>query len=469
MFTELQMPIATLTHSGGKSLHAIVKVDAPNRHEYQKRFEYIQKVCESAGFTIDKATKDPSRLSRLPGLFRQGRKQFLMATNLGAASWEEWVEYIEGFNDGLPDIVSLDQAIKNLPPLKETLIDGILRKGHKMMLSSASKAGKTFLLMELCCALAEGQKWLGFQCRQSKVLYINFEVDDASCYKRFANIYKSGVVSTQQHSGNIEIWNLRGKSAPLKKLVPSIIRRCKELDFAAIILDPIYKISMGDENSAEAVSKFCNELDRIAVELGVSVIYCHHHSKGATGKYANAADRSSGSGVFARDPDAILDLREVNVDGLMDKYRADHPNACEVLTGWEVSGTLREFAPMQTKRVWFDYPLHVSDDNNYLGAATYNDSGSKGVGNDQKPKTDWFETVGEMLQYGSDTAVTLEQVGISESNAKSKFTKETDYEVATIDDKKVVHKRMDDRIVFGGVEYFRKKQGRMSKWLRVTS
>ena len=38
MFTELKLPIATLTHSGGKSLHAIVKVNAANRRGYQQRW-----------------------------------------------------------------------------------------------------------------------------------------------------------------------------------------------------------------------------------------------------------------------------------------------------------------------------------------------------------------------------------------------------------------------------------------------
>jgi hypothetical protein len=127
---------------------------------------------------------------------------------------------------------------------------------------------------------------------------------------------------------------------------------------------------------------------------------------------------------------------------------------------------------METRRIWFDYPLHVADDNNYLAVATYNDSAEngRGTGDGQRTQTDWFETVEEMLQYGTDTAVTLEQVGITESNARNKFGPKTDYEVATIGEDKVVHKRNEDRIVFRGAEYFRKKQGNISKWiLPVTS
>ena len=106
------------------------------------------------------------------------------------------------------------------------------------------------------------------------------------------------------------------------------------------------------------------------------------------------------------------------------------------------------------------------DDKNFLGVATFSDSGSsgRGTGKDQKQKTDWYETVDKMLDLGSDTAVTLESVGISEGNAFKKFSKGTDYEVATIDGVKVVHKRNEDRIIYLGKEY-KRWQSRM--WLAV--
>ena len=38
---KLELPIAVLVHSGGKSLHAIVKVDAQNYPQYQERVDYL--------------------------------------------------------------------------------------------------------------------------------------------------------------------------------------------------------------------------------------------------------------------------------------------------------------------------------------------------------------------------------------------------------------------------------------------
>ena len=72
------------------------------------------------------------------------------------------------------------------------------------------------------------------------------------------------------------------------------------------------KVITGDENSANEMAKFCNQFDKIADALGASVIYAHHHSKGAQGK--KSMDRASGSGVFARDPDALLDMIELDMN-----------------------------------------------------------------------------------------------------------------------------------------------------------
>lgn len=43
---ELELPVACLVHSGGKSLHAIVRVEAADYAEYHKRVDYLYDVCK---------------------------------------------------------------------------------------------------------------------------------------------------------------------------------------------------------------------------------------------------------------------------------------------------------------------------------------------------------------------------------------------------------------------------------------
>ena len=417
---ELELPIATLVYSGSKSIHAIVKVDAQNYSEYQKRVEYLYKICNKNGLQVDGQNKNPSRLSRMPGIVRGEHKQFLIDTHIGKTSWEEWETWIEDLNDDLPEFESLEEMFKEDPALAPVLIDGVLRRGHKMLIAGPSKAGKSFALMEMCIAIAEGIPWFGFNCERGKVLYINMELDRPSAYIRFKDIYQ-GMNVPPNHLKNISIWNMRGHSIPMDKLTPKLIRRAQKEKFDAVIIDPIYKVLTGSENDAEQMAKFTNNFDKVAAELGTSVIYCHHHSKGAQGG-KSSMDRSSGSGVFARDPDAILDLIELEVtDSLRKqqdaravanfyaaKIRDEKPEylneigqddflsapemrkhlalafgderareiagfeleqvqrVVKLMTAWRLEGTLREFPKFEPVNLWFNYPLHYSDDSGVL-------------------------------------------------------------------------------------------------------
>lgn len=457
---ELELPVAVLMFSGGKSVHAIVRIDAADYKEYQKRVEYLYKICEKNGLKVDTQNKNPSRLSRLPGCMRGDKKQFIIDTNIGKSTWNEWQEWIEAADDNLPDVEDLADVWNDMPELAPALIDGILRQGHKMLIAGPSKAGKSFLQIELCIAIAEGRKWLGRSCAQGRVLYVNLELDRSSCLHRFKDAYTA--LRWQPKSlSNIDIWNLRGKSVPMDKLAPKLIRRAQKKDYAAIIIDPIYKVITGDENSAEQMAKFCNQFDKICTELGCATIYCHHHSKGSQGG-KRAMDRASGSGVFARDPDAQLDMIELTVPETMKKQEENKAvcRACKIYldahwdwredlsdddllnarsmlaycenslsdsqmaelnkqieyekrkvqqrTAWRLEATLREFRGFDPINVWFDYPIHRMDVSGALGDITLEEDKprwQKGVeknkDNVQKRKEDKKAALEEAIENGN--------------------------------------------------------------------
>ena len=417
---ELELPIAIMVHSGKRSIHSIVRIDAPNYEEYRKRVDYLYNVCKKNGLNIDNQNRNPSRLSRLPGIVRNGKKQFIIDTNIGKADWDEWHEWIEDLNDDLPEIESLEDVFDNLPDLAPPLIDGVLRQGHKMLIAGPSKAGKSFALIGLSIAIAEGSQWLGWSCTQGKVLYVNLELDRASALHRFKDVYQALKLPAKNFN-NIDIWNLRGKTVPMDKLAPKLIRRAQKKGYIAVIIDPIYKVLTGDENSADQMAHFTNQFDKIATDLGSSVIYCHHHSKGGQGN-KKSMDRASGSGVFARDPDALIDLVELDLSedlikqqeakvtadiyanaikqtnfDYYDQYvslddeqsisqmynhakRALSPevaaqaegeiaNAMKIISmrsAWRVEGTLREYPKFEAVNMWFQYPVHRVDETGIL-------------------------------------------------------------------------------------------------------
>lgn len=354
VFRRLELPIAALVHSGGKSLHAIVRVDATGYEEYRKRVDFLYDFLQKNGVSIDKQNRNPSRLSRMPGITRNGARQYVVGTNIGRKSWVDWMDFVEGVTDELPELVSLAAFKDNPPSVPEELIKGILRRGHKMLISGSSKAGKSFVLMELAIAIAEGIPWLGFPCKKGRVLYVNLEIDPSSAINRFLKIYDA-LGWKPKSTDSIVIWNLRGHAVPLDQLVPKLIRRVRDQKFDAIIIDPIYKVITGDENNASEMGAFCNQFDRICTETGCATIYCHHHSKGAQGG-KKAMDRASGSGVFARDPDAQLDMIQLE---LTDDLKNNVRDGCA--TAWRLESSLREFPNIQPVNFWFEYPIHRLD------------------------------------------------------------------------------------------------------------
>lgn len=483
IITELELPVAALVYSGKKSLHAIVKIDASTYEEYKKRVDYLYNVCNKNGLKLDIQNRNPSRLSRMPGVMRNDKKQYLLDTNIGKENWNEWREWIESVNDDLPDPESMADVWDNLPELAPPLIDGVLRQGHKMLIAGPSKAGKSYALIELCCAIAEGKKWLEWNCTQGKVMYVNLELDRASCLHRFKDVYTALGIAPDNLS-NIDIWNLRGRSVPMDTLAPKLIRRASKKNYIAIIIDPIYKVITGDENSADQMAHFCNQFDKVCTELGCAVIYCHHHSKGAQGG-KRSMDRASGSGVFARDPDALIDLVELELnddilkqeknkavckvcEGWLYKYdklyHASQDDLCsetqmlalcreylendayecviedvgkarktvESRSAWRIEGTLREFPKFAPVNLWFKYPVHNIDNIGVLKDIAVDDGMPTWKKNFAKKKTDAerknerknsLETAFEAC--GIDDKVTVkamaEYMGVTEKTVRNRL------------------------------------------------
>jgi RecA-family ATPase len=62
---------------------------------------------------------------------------------------DDWLDDEELDSDGLPEPVVVGTMLKNLPKLPPELIEGVVRVGHKMMISGASKQVRVFYLWSL--------------------------------------------------------------------------------------------------------------------------------------------------------------------------------------------------------------------------------------------------------------------------------------------------------------------------------
>ena len=204
-------------------------------------------------------------------------------------------------------------------------------------------------------------------------------------FYRFKAIYDANEWKIGSNAHNIQPWNLRGKALPLDKLAEKVIRRCRGQNYKLIILDPLYKVQQGDENSAEAISLFCNSLDRIAHETGAAIVYDHHHPKGSSGD-RKIIDRGSGSGVFARDADAICDLSFLSPSKeLLEVVGSQIQNGEKPM---QIAFVLRDFKDIEPINIWFKFPVHIVDSANLLEGAPLEGSKADNLNRSSKRTTE---------------------------------------------------------------------------------
>ena len=209
----------------------------------------------------------------------------------------------------LPEIMSFGQCMEfatNPANELEEIIEGCLHEGCKMIISGSSKAGKTWSLINLAIAASNGMPWLGMPVKQSKVLYLDFELKKFFGTDRIKRVAKAMFKGEIPSNHYLDYWPLRGHRTELMDLLTKI--RVDRREYDLIILDPYYKLATGiDENDAKAVGEIVNLIEDFSEETGAAIVFAHHFSKGNKSE-TDHIDRASGSGVFARDPDAILTL-----------------------------------------------------------------------------------------------------------------------------------------------------------------
>lgn len=259
-------------------------------------------------------------------------------------------------------IVQFSQMYGNVPMPNPAILYGVLRQGHKMMIAAPSKAGKSFSLIELALSLVTGKAWLGIPCRMSRVLYLNAEIDKNSFSNRVQKLCDKMKI-TKDDCKKLYCWNLRGKAIPKRENESNedaIIRAIKAYKCDVLIIDPIYKVMTGDENSAQDIRTFLDNVDTIASRSGAAIVFVHHFGKATQSQYSDPMSRASGSGVFARDPDAIITLSALDLRNITLEQR-QAAGVSQDATAFQMDFTLREFKPRHPEKVWFDDCRHIVD------------------------------------------------------------------------------------------------------------
>jgi len=282
IFKQSGLPIAAVMHSGGKSLHAWIKVDASSHEEFKERRDVVYSYLEE--YTPDQANKNPSRWSRLPGVMRGENEQKLLALNIGAANWDEWERNIQDHE--LPEEIGIDVLDefdrKNDPG---ALIGNHrwLCEGGSMIIQGQSGIGKSSLLMQMGISFALGEDFFGIPVKgplRSVVLQAENDMGDMA--EMFQDVSDGMGIDRAKRvellRSQLRFFREQSRTGiEFVRVAERVIRKTKA---QIIYADPLLAFVGGDISKQEIASQFLrNWLNPVLADTGVIWIWLHHVGK----------------------------------------------------------------------------------------------------------------------------------------------------------------------------------------------
>ena len=281
IFQQSNLPISLLVDSGGKSVHAWVKVDAVDKAQWEERrnavYDYL------TDHEPDPQNKNPSRWSRLGGVMRGEKEQKILAFNIGAESWDDFISWREGqdFPDEVDFKTLADFDLVNDP---NTLIGHgrWLQRSGTLLITAQSGIGKSSFVMQMALSWATGRELFGIPPRRPlRIGIFQSEGDKGDMAESFQGIYSSMRMTSEEQvmcGMNLKFFIESSKMGKeFIDLVRKVIVRHK-LD--VVVLDPISAYIGDDVNEGKAVNHWCRALlDPMLKETGCAAILVHHEGK----------------------------------------------------------------------------------------------------------------------------------------------------------------------------------------------
>lgn len=249
------------------------------------------------------------------------------------------------------DLKVVDAAdwIENEPPPIDPIVEDMFETTDKVALIGASKLRKSFLALQIALHLAAGRELLAWKVpKRRKVLLVQLEMKAGHFHRRIRKMAHTLGITRAVIDSNLQIINGRGVTVDMD----AVATYARKFGAEIIIFDPLYKLLLGDENSAEDMKPVLAAFDRLAEATGAAVMYVHHDAKGNPAD-RNVRDRGAGSGVLGRDYDCCItmtahrdDLDAVVIEVLQRNYKPQMP----FTIGWcEGSFRLADLAAVAAK------------------------------------------------------------------------------------------------------------------------
>lgn len=177
----------------------------------------------------------------------------------------------------------------------DELIEGILISGDGSILYGDSNSGKTFLVIDMACAIARGIDWMGRKTELGLVVYLAAE-SPASVRRRLQAYQKHHNVRIENFAIVQNPINLFDSDADINAVIELIhlLEKQRGQKVRLIVGDTLARLSAGaNENAGQDMGMVVKHFDQIRKECDAHFMLIHHSGKNA------AAGARGWSGVRA--------------------------------------------------------------------------------------------------------------------------------------------------------------------------
>ena len=223
----------------------------------------------------------------------------------------------------------------------EPLVQGLIERGENIAIVGQSKAGKSFICLQLAFCIALGLPFLGRETVRQRVYIANLEVSRKQYKKRLRKLCAKFNITPDALRGWLFVDNMKGEAASWQWCRDE----AKRHGCTVVAVDPFYVIFKGDESDVQACAAAIDEM-KVFQKDGFTLIVVYHSPKGFSGD-RQLIDMISGSSMLARFPESIF--------GLLN--HAVHKQ-CRV-----VKCVLRNYAPPEDQTIEFDEGAFAPVDN----------------------------------------------------------------------------------------------------------
>jgi KaiC/GvpD/RAD55 family RecA-like ATPase len=182
---------------------------------------------------------------------------------------------------------------------RDYLLKGLLSPAEVSLWWGDPKSGKTFLVLHVCYAIAQGRSVWGRRVKQAPVLYLAAEGEAGIAGRVRALRDKHGVAEDfclvgqsidlfrdSPQVGDLELTESKPEGDITGGHLQEAISLTKRLGAKLVVVDTLNRaLAGGDENSSKDMGQFIANISRLKEETGAHVLIVHHGTKSANGTY----------------------------------------------------------------------------------------------------------------------------------------------------------------------------------------